>query len=118
MGSAASGAIGNSLLKRPTLPSVVHQSWECANLLVRCIGGVGWSVKGQPVVVAVQGQLEDRSDGVVGDDRDLVDKGLEQGLAGVRAPSARTCRIRLLILPRSPGVRVWGGWSSSCSSWA
>jgi hypothetical protein len=41
-------------------------------------------MKGQLFIVSGQWQLEGRSDGVVGDDGDLVDEGLAHGLAGVR----------------------------------
>ena len=43
----------------------------------------GWSVEGQPFVVASDGEFEDRPDGVVCDDQDLFDHGLAHGLAGV-----------------------------------
>ena len=40
-------------------------------------------MEGRPFVVAGEGEFEARPDGVVGGDGDLVDEGLEHGLAGV-----------------------------------
>jgi RimJ/RimL family protein N-acetyltransferase len=72
---------------------------------------LGWSLEGQPFIVAGQWQLERGSDGVVGDDGDLMDECLAHRLAGVRRAVGEDVLnvvadlgpIRYLFLPRAWG---------------